>query len=100
LSAPYGGFDGNDPSICYFAFSVTPIIISAVNGINYALTDDPPLPDQLAEAKEFADKCYAMQGFYGIINISVAIMNAFITQISSLALVTPSSRAIVSRMEH
>jgi hypothetical protein len=84
LGSP-SSFDGNDLSICYFAFGVTPMIISFVNAINYWLINEDPTPDQLAAAKQFANNCYNAQGTYGTGNMMVAIYNAFENQPSSTA---------------
>jgi hypothetical protein len=76
LGAPFSGFNGDSPAIVYFCLGLIPIFISTANAINYWLLDEDPTPEGLAEAKDFADNCYATQGFYGIGGLTYAIFGS------------------------
>ncbi len=76
LGAPFSGFGGDNAAIVYFSLGPIPIFISLANAINYWALDEDPTPEALAEAKDFANNCYALQGYYGIGGLTYAILGS------------------------
>ncbi len=66
----------NDPTICYFAFGVIPIIINFSNIANAFISSADPGPEEEAEIQAYANFCCLMQGIYGILNLGVAVVNS------------------------
>jgi len=67
LSAP-STFNGNDPAICYFAFSIIPSIISFINIV---------LKQTKSEISvAYNTLSYLLLALFGSVNLSVAVVNA------------------------